>query len=66
MEDNKIWRVKFKYGYYDLVFDFESVDDAANFIITAGKTFKKEYSYDNKDLFIGMSYVDKDKKEEDD
>ena len=66
MEDNKIWRVKFKCGYNELVFDFDSVDEASNFIIIAGKTYNRSMTYDKKELYLSMSYVDKDTEEEDD
>ena len=65
MEENKVWRVTLKYGYYDICFDFTDADDACNFIITTGKSFNKDISYDKKDLYINMSYVDKDEKVED-
>ena len=66
MEDNKIWRVKFKCGYQDLVFDFPNVDDASNFIIMAGKTYNKKMTYDEKELYLSMSYVDKELDEDED
>lgn len=66
MEENKIWRVKFKCGYNELVFDFDGVDEASNFIILAGKTYNRSMTYDKKELYLSMSYVDKDTEEEDD
>ena len=65
MEENKIWRVKFKCGYNELTFDFDGVDEASNFIILAGKTYNKSMTYDKKELYLSMSYVNKTDEEED-
>lgn len=58
MEEKMVWRVYFKYGYMDVAFDFESSEVAAEFIKTALTSFNKEVSYDKKDLYLSMSYVD--------
>ena len=49
-----IWRVKVKYSYNELFFDFESSEEAANFCITLLKSFNKKESYDKKDLYVSM------------
>ena len=64
--EEKIWRVKFKFGYNELVFDFENVEDASNFIMVATKTFNKDMVYEHKDLWCTIYYGDKEVKEDPD
>ena len=66
MEENKVWRVKFKCGYNELSFDFDNIDEASNFVILAGKTYNRSMTYDKKELYLSMSYIDKDAEEEED
>lgn len=55
--EERIWRVKALYGYRDVFFDFDSAEEAADFIKTCALHFNKEKSEDKKDLFLSMSYV---------
>lgn len=63
--ENKVWRVTLKYGYYNLEFDFDDSEAACSFLVTATKTFNKSQSEDSKNLYTGLSYVNKDEKADD-
>lgn len=65
MEEERIWRVKMLYGYRNVFFDFDTPDDAADFIRTCALHFNKDMSEDKKDLIMNMSYVNKDQEEDD-
>ena len=55
------WRVKVKYGYNDIYFTFEDVEEAAYFCTTMLVAFDKEMSYDKKDLYVSMTPFDPEK-----
>ena len=56
--ENKVWRVQTVYGYRTVYFDFEKVEEAAEFIKTCLVHFNKAVSEDQKSFAMSMEYVD--------
>lgn len=64
--ENKVWRVKTTYGYRTVYFDFEKVDEAAEFIKTCLVHFNKDVSEDQKNFTMSMEYTDPTEEPKDD
>lgn len=56
--ENKVWRVTLKYGYTDIRFNFKTAEEACEFLATAAGAFDKNSSYDKKDLYLNITFVD--------
>lgn len=58
--ENKVWRVTLKYGYIDVRFNFKTAEEACAFLSTAAGSFDKNSSYDKKDLYLNITFVNID------
>lgn len=61
----RIWRVQTTYGYRTVYFDFEEVEEAAEFIKTCLVHFNRDMSEDQKSFAMSMEYVGRDEQVED-
>ena len=65
-EREKIWRVRFKFGYRELIFDFDNINEASDFVVTATKSYNQEVVDDKQTLWCSIAYVDKTVVDDDD
>lgn len=63
--ENRFWRVKMKYSYNDIFFDFDNADEATKFVVTAMTAFNKKESDDRKELYVSLCYIKNEDETED-